>query len=104
MAITTTVTKVACGESHSGIVEFIGYATNAGTYTTSGDTGLAAALATYMTTIYAVMFAPSANGYTASYTHATDKLVLFDFDSEVANAEANTEVFRFVAKGSKGAV
>lgn len=103
MAITYTVTKVACGENHSGIVEFIGYVTTAGTYVTSGSTGMAAALASYMTTIYSIMFAPSANGYTASYTHATDKVILFDHDSEVANAEANTEVFRFVAKGSKGA-
>jgi hypothetical protein len=103
MAVTYTVTKIACGESHSGIVEFIGSVVLAGTYATSGSTGMATALASYMTTVYSIMFAPSANGYTGSYTRSTDKVVLFDHDSEVSDSEANTETFAFVAKGSKGA-
>lgn len=103
MAITYTVAKLSCTKDQGGLVTLTGTITNAGTYVTGGSTGLAAALASYLTTIYHLSCTPSANGYVASYIRSTDKLYLKDQDSEVSSDEANTEVFDFVAFGSKGA-
>jgi len=103
MAITYTVAKTSCGKLQDGRVLLTGTITNAGTYATGGSTGLGAALASYMTTIYAVNIHPSANAYSATYIRSSDKVVLMDVDSEVANGEANTEVFDFEAIGSEGA-